>query len=168
MSTLKVNEITNLDDETRFGPTLSTAVATTSGTTITFSDIPSWATEIIVRFYAVSGSGTNQMLVQLTDTTGLLTSGYVSGGMVNVSKIGSTAGFIFYTNQAGVAVSGTLKLHKVEDGKWCGDFTGLIVASDFTGHGGGYVPTTGAVSAVTLAWTGADTFDGGTCAISYQ
>ena len=46
-------------------PTLGTAVATTSGTSINFTGIPAWAKEIVVMLSGVSTNGTSPYMLQL-------------------------------------------------------------------------------------------------------
>lgn len=54
-----------------------TAVASTSGTTIDFTGIPSWAKRVTVIFSEMSTNSTAHLLVQIGSTT-FTTSGYVS------------------------------------------------------------------------------------------
>jgi hypothetical protein len=53
-----------------------TAVASTSGTSIDFTDIPSWVKRITVMFNGVSTNGSSVPIVQLGDSGGVETSGY--------------------------------------------------------------------------------------------
>jgi len=71
----------------------STAVASTSGTSIDFTSIPSWVKRITVMFSGVSINGTTTLIVQLGDSGGIETSGY----------LGTTA--YFGTSQAGATVT---------------------------------------------------------------
>jgi hypothetical protein len=58
-----------------------TSVASTSGTSITFTGIPSWAKRITFMLNGVSISGnTTQIQIQLGTSGGFVTSGYVSNG----------------------------------------------------------------------------------------
>lgn len=58
------------------GLTSGTAVATTSGTSIDFTGIPSWAKKITVMFSAVSTNGTSPIQVQI-GAGSVSNSGYV-------------------------------------------------------------------------------------------
>jgi hypothetical protein len=62
-----------------------TAVASTSGTSINFTGIPSWVKRITVMLNGVSTSGTSQMMIQLGDAGGIETSGYLGTAMSNVN-----------------------------------------------------------------------------------
>lgn len=64
-----------------------TAVATTSGTSIGFTGIPSWVKRITVMLSGVSTNSTSNLIIQLGTSAGFETTGYL--GMV-VSGSGST------------------------------------------------------------------------------
>ena len=60
--------------------TSGTAVASTSGTSIDFTSIPSWVKRITVMFDGVSTNGSSAPQIQLGDSGGVETTGYVAGG----------------------------------------------------------------------------------------
>ena len=75
-----------------------TAVASTSGTSIDFTGIPSWVKRITVMFEGVSTNGTSIPLIQLGDSGGVETTGYLGSGSSvlagnNCSATLHTAGF---------------------------------------------------------------------------
>jgi hypothetical protein len=77
------------------GVTWVSPIATTSGTSVDFSSIPSGVTTIYVGFNGVSLSGSsNNLLVQLGDSGGVETTGYVSSGEWSGNAVQSTSGFI--------------------------------------------------------------------------
>jgi hypothetical protein len=53
-----------------------TAVASTSGTSIDFTSIPSWVKRITVMFQGVSTNGSTDLLIQLGDSGGIENTGY--------------------------------------------------------------------------------------------
>ena len=55
-----------------------TAVASTSGTSINFTGIPSWVKRITVMFSGVSTNGTSVYLLQIGDSGGIENTGYLS------------------------------------------------------------------------------------------
>jgi hypothetical protein len=55
-----------------------TAVASTSGTSIDFTGIPSWVKRITVCFSGVSTNGASRYLFQLGTSSGVVTTGYTS------------------------------------------------------------------------------------------
>lgn len=93
---------------------LSTAV-TASGTAIDFTNIPSWVKRITVMFNGVSTNGGSTNQVQLGDSGGIESTGYISG-----SQIGSIAsGFIVTINPApSYSQIGELTLVKLSGNTW--------------------------------------------------
>jgi hypothetical protein len=73
--------------------TLGTAVASTSGTSIDFTGIPSWVKSITVMLNGVSTSGTSSLLLQMGTSGGIQNTGY--SGM---SGVVNTAGANAYPN----------------------------------------------------------------------
>jgi len=69
-----------------------TAVASTSGTSIDFTGIPSWVKRITVMFNGVSTNGTSSLLIQLGDSGGIENTGYLGCGLY-ISTGGSTSAF---------------------------------------------------------------------------
>ena len=80
-------------------PTLATEQASTSGTEIDFTSIPAWVKKITIMFVGVSTSGTDAPYIQLGDSGGFETSGYLgSGGYIDAS----TAATSNYTAAFGI------------------------------------------------------------------
>jgi len=82
--------------------TSATAQASTSGTSIDFTSIPSWVKRITVMFNGVSLSGTSSILIQLGDSGGFENTGYVSTSVLSrdgttPTGLTSTAGFVVVT-----------------------------------------------------------------------
>jgi hypothetical protein len=83
-----------------------TAQASTSGTSIDFTSIPSWVKRITIIYNAVSLSGTAHLLVQLgvgsTPTTSgySSTTSYVLVGSSGTGGATSTSGYIMYVGSA--------------------------------------------------------------------
>ncbi len=84
---------------------LDTAKTTTSGTSIDFTDIPSWVKRITVMWSGISTNGTSTILIQIGDSGGIENTGYAGGlyytfdgGTNNVSN--PTAGFSIQQNNA--------------------------------------------------------------------
>lgn len=85
---------------------LATVQASTSGTSIDFNSIPSWVRRITITFIGVSTNGTSKTIVQLGDSGGVETSGYL--GSVSFADSSATAenfssGFIFSMRTGGTA-----------------------------------------------------------------
>jgi hypothetical protein len=100
-----------------------TAVASTSGTSIDFTGIPSWVKRITVVFNQVSTNGTSVFLLQLGDSGGIENTGYFStgfsassGGSVSTSP---TTGFALSGNNvAPFATSGITTLVLLNNNQW--------------------------------------------------
>jgi hypothetical protein len=98
--------------------TSGTAVATTSGTAIDFTGIPSWVKRITVMLNGVSTNGTSAIIIQIGDSGGIETTSYAAcGSTVGSASAGSSAyttGFgIGLTNAAANIHSGTVVLTSV-------------------------------------------------------
>jgi len=157
--------------------TLATAVASTSGTSIDFTSIPSWVKRITVMFSGVSTSGTSNFLVQI-GAGSVTTSGYVSGGLASqaaassTTGVTSTAGFIAVAgiNGATQSQTGIVTLLNITSTNW--------IAASVTAESSDGNRTTVASGTLALGGTldrvrittvnGTDTFDAGTINILYE
>lgn len=151
--------------------TLGTEVASTSGTTITFSGIPTWAKRITMILVGVSTNGTNNYLVQLGDAGGPENSGYLGGVVTSSSDTAFTAAFGILSGNASNALYGQI-VFTLEDAT---DFTWSAVGMfwNTTSSGGQFTCGTKATSAaldrVSITTVGGtDTFDAGVINISYE
>lgn len=152
-----------------------TAVASTSGTSIDFTGIPSWVRRITVMFRGVSTSGTSPYLVQLGDSGGIETTGYVSTSIGSDTASGdlggdSTAGFIIARISASDIVSGhmVITLFDASTFAWVSsevtkNNTGITTA------GGGDKALSATLDRIRITTVnGTDTFDAGTINIQYE
>jgi len=75
----------------------ATDVASTSGTSIDFTSIPSWVKRVTVMFNGVSTSGANNLLIQIgagsVETTGYVSTGAYAGPTNSAGGTTSTAGY---------------------------------------------------------------------------
>jgi hypothetical protein len=154
---------------THYPFTAGTAVASTSGTSIDFTSIPSWVKRITVMFSGVSSNGTSLVQVQLGTggTPTYVTTGYTSAAAVissGTAQAASTTG-LQVTGQGAAAdvMTGNIILTNITGNTWTE--SGLV----------GYARTAGAMSmtagslALSAALTavrittvnGTDTFDAG-------
>ena len=153
---------------------LGTAVASTSGTSIDFTGIPSWVRRITVMFSGVSLSGSSQFLVQLGDAGGVETTGYVSGSAVaraGSASLGgsSTAGFLIYhgTNAANPFL-GSLRLELMGSNLWVGSSIGSTGADNGISGGGNKTLSDILTQVRITTVNGTDTFDAGSINIMYE
>lgn len=158
-----------------FQATLATAVASTSGTSIDFTGIPSWAKRITVMLSGVSTNGTSGVLIQLGTSSGIENTGYTSSAYYDGGAgATSTAGFIIdsTTSVAAATRFGALQVALVASNAWVagGVITGLNNASGRVSNscaGGKTVAATLDRVRITTVG-GTDTFDGGTINIMYE
>lgn len=140
--------------------------ATTSGTAIDFRAIPSTAKKIFISFEGVSLSGTDDLLVQLGDSGGIETTGYISsGGAYSSSGQGvssSTSGFVWRVGNAAEIASGhmVLTLSDSTNNTWIVSHTGKNNTGTVV-NGGGDKSLSGTLDRIRITRTGSDTFDAG-------
>jgi len=150
-----------------------TAVASTSGTSIDFTSIPSWAKRITVMFQGVSLNSTASLLIQLgTGNTVFTTSGYLSTGVAAVaggnSLVSSTSGFIEYLTSAAGVWSGQMVITNINGNNWVSSHVGKYSTGAIC-SGAGDVSLGAVLTAVRITTSsGTDTFDAGTINIIYE
>ena len=145
------------------GPTLGTAVASTSGTAIDFTGIPSTAKRVTVMLSGVSLSGISSVLVQLGSGS-VQTTGYAatSGG------ISSTSGFPVAIADASASIRAVMTLFLVTGNSWVESGT-VSYSSGSGGSFAGIVSLSGTLDRVRITTVnGTDTFDAGTINISWE
>jgi len=152
--------------------TSGTAVASTSGTSIDFTGIPSWAKRVTVMFNGVSLSGTANGLVQL-GAGSFETAGYLGGATVQyvgaIEAANATNGLLIPMAQAGRVCHGALVLNHVGSNLWVS--FGSFGFSNAAGSGtaGGSKTLSGTLDRVRITTVnGTDTFDAGSINILYE
>jgi len=164
----KTGTIATTDDVTQV--TLATAQATTSGTAIDFTSIPSGTKFIRVMFAGVSTDGTEELLIQIGDAGGVETSGYTSTAETGTSRTNSTAGFIVTASGAGGDVTSghiTLSLENSSAFTWTASGT-LRSNSTNVPTSGGSKSLSAELTQIRITTTGTpDDFDAGEVNIQY-
>jgi len=161
--------LTNCTNSTVSG----TSQATTSGTQFDFTGLPAGIKRITVSFSNVSMSGTDNIIVQIGDSGGFETSGYVSTcGAFDVSFLGiatSTAGFLIVASGSTRAFSGSVCLTLIDSStfSWVSSVAGCL-STIIAVSGGGHKSLSAEITQVRVTRTGADTFDSGTVNILYE
>jgi len=154
-----------------------TAVASTSGTSIDFTGIPSWVKRITVLFNGVSSSGVSTFLVQIGDSGGIENAGYVcTGSSLSPTSAGSsnyTAGFGIGDNNSNTAAStysGFVVLDCFDVNTWCVSGSLAGVGQTHTKIGTGVKAlSAGPLTQVRVTTVnGTDTFDAGSINIMYE
>ena len=149
--------------------TSGTAVASTSGTSIDFTSIPSWVKRITVMFKGVSTSGTSLVIVQLGTGGTPTTSGYGGGGWQTSVFTNVTNGMALSGNNVASDVrNGAITITNITGNTWVS--TSQNVNDNATGGGGGgSVALAGVLNLVRITTVnGTDTYDLGTVNILFE
>lgn len=147
--------------------TRGTAVASTGGTAIDFTGIPSWVKRVTVMFDGLSTTGASLTTIQIQfgDSGGIETTGYVSG-----NQGGDIAsGFLLALNPAGGYFQyGAMVFTNLSGNTWVqeGVALALSVAIQPTAGSKTLSGTLDRVRFTTVG--GTDTFDGGSVNIMYE
>jgi hypothetical protein len=146
---------------------LGTEFATTSGASFEWTGLPTWVRQIIVSFNEVSVVGTTDLLVQFSDSGGLINTGYVSTSASNNGSnfVDSTSGFIIDGLSAGNDISGHMIITKVDTDTWVSSGSTKMNTSSLYFFAG-RLTAAGTVTSIRIALTGS-TFNGGTANIWY-
>ena len=151
------------------------AVASTSGTSIDFTSIPSWVKRITVMFDGVSTNGSSMLQIQLGDSGGVETTGYLSAGTnldqgISPNVQNSTTGLSCeYGGGASVVLHGFAQIVLLNNSTWV--FSASFGRSDSRASlfGGGSKSLTGTLDRVRITTVnGTDTFDAGSINILYE
>ena len=149
--------------------TQGTAVASTSGTSIDFTSIPSWVKRITVMFNGVSTNGTSNYMIQLGSTT-FTTSGYLGGVSHTGSSSYNSTGFNIYNSATAASLQfGSVVLTLLTGNTWVEN--GILMSStqDTANPSGGSIALGGTLDRVRITTVGGtDTFDAGSINILYE
>lgn len=158
-----------------FGNTLTagTAVATTSGTAIDFTGIPSWVKRITVMFNGVSTNGSSNIQIQIGSGS-VTTSGYssFSAYVVNLSPTvasSATSGFHIQGMSAASTLFGSMTIFNITGNTWGSNHTIGNVGGTISSAGGGGLALSGTLDRVRITTVnGTDAFDAGSINILYE
>ena len=148
-----------------------TSVASTSGTSIDFTSIPTWVKRITVMFNGVSTSGTSNILLQLGTSSGVETTSYVSGNAnvsTTVTNNTSTQGHLVDSSVAGTNVDyGHAIITLISGNTWVG--SSQVNNAGVSKIGNSSKALAGTLDRVRITTVnGTDTFDAGTINILYE
>ena len=156
--------------------TLGTSVASTSGTSIDFTSIPSTVKRIALIMSGVSTSGTSHIAIRLGTSSGIVSSGY--SGSFTYQGAGSDAGTQVPTTYFGIWSGSTndttysnVLITNVTGNTWVYSNNGGMIsgASGYGTIGGGTLALSGTLDRVRITTgNGTDTFDAGTINIMYE
>jgi hypothetical protein len=150
-----------------------TAVASTSGTSIDFTSIPSWVKRVTVMFQGVSTNGSSNMLIQIGTSGGITNSGYLGSSTQNSTASQTTnytTGFgVRSIDAAACVIHGAIQVQNLTSNTWVA--SGVTARSDsaFCGYTGGSIALGGTLDRVRITTVGGtDTFDAGSVNILYE
>jgi hypothetical protein len=148
--------------------TASTTQASTSGTAINFTGIPSWVQKVTVNYYNVSTNGSSQLLFRLGTSSGVETTGYL--GSVAVPAITSTSSSVGFPTVFATAANtrqGSMVFTLVGSNVWAG--IGMMSDGTAVALISGTKPLAGTLDRVQIVpANGTDTFDLGSINIQYE
>lgn len=157
--------------------TLGASAATTSGTSVAITGIPSWAKRITLQLLGVSTNGGSQLMVQLGDSGGVETTGYLGGAATSSSSVTSTAsdsaGFILEAGGAFTAASiryGHIVLTLSDaSNTWSMSSVTALTAGNVVSQAAGGKQTSAALDRISLTTVGGtEAFDSGSINILYE
>ena len=153
------------------GFTSGTAVATTSGSSFDFTGIPSTTKLIILNLHEVSLTGGDNLYVQIGDSGGIETTGYLSTSAyagASSSYTSSTDAFTIVQSSNTAVFSGLCFISLVDSSTntWVSNHTGKH-ATNYVIWGGGSKSLSATLTQVRLTKGGSDTFDAGKVNILY-
>jgi hypothetical protein len=150
-----------------------TAVASTSGTSIDFTGIPSWVKRITVMFNGVSTNGGSNCLVQLGTSSGVVSTGYSSyANTFNAIPSGTTTtqGILIQENlSSSTTLFGNFAITLITGNTWTASGTLGDVGGTAISLFGGSVALSGTLDRIRITTAnGTDTFDAGSINILYE
>jgi hypothetical protein len=152
--------------------TSATAVASTSGTAINFTGIPSWVKRVTVILNEVGTADINGILIQIGDSGGIGNTGYIStsvntdgaGGSAAISR---TDGYVIKSISS-IACSGLIQIANISGNTWIESHSCKVSTTTILG-GGGSKTLSGTLDRIRVTTVGAtDTFDAGSVNIMYE
>ena len=154
--------------------TRSTAVSTTSGTSVSFTSLPSWVKRISIHLSGVSLSGGDSLLVRLSTGGTFATTGYDTASF----KVNQTSGVVGASNSnhsgatlpilnASSSISGTYTFVNITGNTWVGSYSGVDPGNACMTLGAVTVALSGTLDGIRLLPT-AGNFDAGTVNITYE
>jgi hypothetical protein len=154
--------------------TSGTAVASTSGTSIDFTGIPSWVKRITVMFNGVSTVGAaSTNLIQLGTSGGIEITGYISASSVTSTTSASQSavtGFAIYSGGSADYIIGAFTIHQLSTSPnlWVLSGTGTV-STGYTMTAAGNKTLSGVLDRIRLTTVnGTNTFDAGSINILYE
>jgi hypothetical protein len=166
--------LTLADTDGTLTPLVLATAQTASGTSVNFTDIPSWVKRITVIFNGISLSGTSNFVVQLGTVGGVDTSSYLGAcNTFNTSPSATnySSGFLLTEDTAGAtwAIHGLMTITNVSGNIWAESHSVGITGIAGVSVGGGTKTLSSILTQIRItSGNGTDTFDAGTINIMYE
>ena len=170
--------VSNGDAPPTFGSVITsdTAKASTSGTSVEFTGIPSTAKRITVMLVGVSTSGSSPLQLQLGTSSGFVSTGYLGSAILTTS--GGQATTLLTSGLSLEAAStissasirhGSIQISNVSSGVWVASsiigYSNLAIGN----YGGSSISSLGVLDRIRITTVnGTDTFDAGSINIFYE
>lgn len=153
--------------------TAATAQASTSGTSITFTSIPSWVKRITVMFSAVSTNGTSKVQVRLGSgsitTSGYTCTGTLYGGSNTTTGESITTGFLIGGGDSSHSMIGLGTCCLVSGNTWVWSSNISISTGNYLFASAGNITLSGVLDRISVTTiNGTDAFDAGSINILYE
>lgn len=152
--------------------TMTANVISGNPTSLPYTGIPSWARRITITFSGVSLSATANIIVQIGDSGGIETTGYISTSAVVVNAAATAAtsetqGFVIRMTAAGALFSGHMVITNPNGNLWVSSHSGKTSTTN-AAFGGGDKTLSDTLTQLTITSTSTDTFDAGTINVMYE
>jgi hypothetical protein len=146
---------------------LETVKATTSGTSVDFTGIPSWVKRITVILDRVSTNGSDNLYIQLGDTDGIENTGYDSDVSTRGGDTAVTSGFILTRSSASSSIcNGIVTICNCTGNTWIS--SGNVSESLTVNSSTGSKTLSAKLDRIRLTGGGTNTFDAGQVNIIYE
>lgn len=154
------------------GGRVSSTQVTTSGTSVTFSGIPSWATKLTLLFDGCSLNGADHWKIQLGTSGGIVSTGYISTSVFTeagspVSTQNRTDSMVVYGGNSARTLTGSMVLVNTDGNSWVSSHTGKLI-TDQGVHGAGSVDVGGTVTQLKIESDLSNTLDAGEVTLFYE
>jgi ABC-type uncharacterized transport system permease subunit len=151
-------------------------VKTATGTSVDFTSIPSWVKRVTVMFSGVSTNGTSIPLVQLGDSGGIETTGYLGTSTIfrdatAVAGANYTTGFGIGILSAAYVMHGSMVLSLIDSSTntWASSSNFANSNTAVMTVGAGSKPLSATLDRIRITMVnGTDTFDAGSINILYE
>jgi len=157
------------------GGITSGTVQNASGTSVTFTGIPSGVKRITVILQNISTNGSSIPIIRVGTSGGFVSTSYSGSASSFGGTLGGTA--TAFTTGFGTAggvisssvLSGIMTIVNISGTIWVYSFTGAFADAAYSAAGGGSVDAGGTANSISLTTVnGTDTFDAGSVNILYE